>query len=139
MSFLKFLIGIPLIVIIAVTAFMNNDVVTLNLWPFYVKGVQVSMSVIIVVLSVMGYLIGKIDSWMSYAPMRLALSSSRRQNKRLNAEQQKLVEKVEGLKENLENIKSGESNYEKAPQPDSLKQKILGVFKKNKPKQDDFW
>ena len=107
MSFFKLIIGLPLIIIIAVIAFMNNEMVTINLWPFYIE-ITATLSVVIIFLALFGYIIGKLDSWVSYAPLRLALRNQLRQNKKLNAEQQRLVEKVEGLKENLENIKTNE-------------------------------
>lgn len=141
MSFFKLIIGLPLIIIIAVIAFMNNEMVTINLWPFYIE-ITATLSVVIIFLALFGYIIGKLDSWVSYAPLRLALRNQLRQNKKLNAEQQRLVEKVEGLKENLENIKTNESAnaqpVEKANLSSKLKQKFSGLFK-SKPKQDDFW
>nr|QJR98146.1 hypothetical protein PlAlph_1500 [uncultured Alphaproteobacteria bacterium] len=140
MSFLKLVIGLPLIIVIAVIAFMNNEMVSINLWPFYIE-ITASLSVVIIVLTLLGYIIGKLDSWVSYAPLRLSLRNQKRQNKKLNAEQQKLVEKVEGLKENLESIKTTETapaNETKAGAADQLKQKLSGLFK-SKPKSDDFW
>ena len=141
MSFFKLIIGLPLIIIIAVIAFMNNEMVTINLWPFYIE-ITATLSVVIIFLALFGYIIGKLDSWVSYAPLRLALRNQLRQNKKLNAEQQRLVEKVEGLKENLENIKTNEpanaQPVEKANLSSKLKQKFSGLFKSN-PKQDDFW
>ena len=141
MSFFKLIIGLPLIIIIAVIAFMNNEMVTINLWPFYIE-ITATLSVVIIFLALFGYIIGKLDSWVSYAPLRLALRNQLRQNKKLNAEQQRLVEKVEGLKENLENIKTNEpanaQPVEKANLTSKLKQKFSGLFK-SKPKQDDFW
>ena len=141
MSFFKLIIGLPLIIIIAVIAFMNNEMVTINLWPFYIE-ITATLSVVIIFLALFGYIIGKLDSWVSYAPLRLALRNQLRQNKKLNAEQQRLVEKVEGLKENLENIKTNEpanaQPVEKANLSYKLKQKFSGLFK-SKPKQDDFW
>lgn len=140
MSFLKLVIGLPLIVVIAVIAFMNNEMVSINLWPFYIE-ITASLSVVIIVLTLFGYIVGRLDSWISYAPLRLSLRNQRRQNKKLNAEQQKLVEKVEGLKENLESIKTAEAPAAEAPKAgaaEQIKQKLSWLFK-SKPKSDDFW
>ena len=140
MNFLKLIIGLPLIIAIAVIAFMNNEMVSINLWPFYID-ITASLSVVIIVLTLFGYIVGKLDSWVSYAPLRLSLRNQRRQNKKLNAEQQRLVEKVEGLKENLENIKTAEApaaDTQKAGAAEQIKQKLSGLFKR-KPKSDDFW
>ena len=141
MSFLRCIIGILLVISVAVLAFMNNQMVDANLWPFYIN-ITVSLSVVIVVLVLCGFLFGKIDSWLAYSPLRSALRNQKRQNKKLNAEQQKLVEKVEGLKENLHNINTASPlSVQQAKEPGRLariKQKLLRLIKK-KPTQDDFW
>ena len=140
MRFLRFVIFIPLVIAIAVIAFMNNDMVSINLWPFYIN-ITASLSIVIIALVFFGYLFGKIDSWLAYSPLRSALRSQKRQNKKLNAEQQKLVEKVEGLKENLSNIRSDSPSApvtNKASAFSRIKQKVSGLFKR-KPKQNDFW
>lgn len=37
MGFIKMLIGLPLLVVILVFAFVNNDLAVFNLWPFYIE------------------------------------------------------------------------------------------------------
>ena len=140
MSFFRFLIGIALIVTVAVLAVMNNELVSISLWPFYID-IKAAMSIVIIALVLFGYIFGKIDSWAAYSPLRSALRLQKRQNKKLNVEQQKLVEKVEGLKENLESMKSAEVsviNNAKVSMAEKFKQKISGLLKK-KTKQDNFW
>lgn len=140
MGFFRFIIGIPLIVAVAVVAFMNNEMVSINLWPFYLN-IQATLSIVIIALVVFGYIVGKLDSWAAYSPLRSALRSQRRQNKRLNVEQQKLAQKFEGLKENLENMKAVENSTNGATKTSKFelfKQKMSGLFKK-KAKRDDFW
>lgn len=141
MNFVKMLIGLPLIIIIAVFAFMNNEMVTLNFWPFYLN-ITISLSVVIIVLVLLGYIIGKFDSWLSYAPLRTALRSQLKQNKKLSQAQQKLVEKVEDLKGNLESVKTDGSNTQQTSPSvspiDKAKNKIKSWFK-SAPKKDDTW
>ncbi len=140
MSFFRFLIGIVLIVAVAVLAVMNNEMVSISLWPFYLD-IKAAMSIVIIALVLVGYIFGKIDSWAAYSPLRSALRLQKRQNKKLNVEQQKLVEKVEGLKENLESMKSAEApmmGNTKVSMAERFKQKMSGLFKK-KTKQDNFW
>lgn len=141
MSFVKMMIWLPILVIVSVFAFMNNTQIELDFWPFYLK-ITTSLSLVIVMLLVLGYIVGKFDSWLSYAPLRLALRSQLRQNKKLNMEQQKLAEKVEGLKGDLEHAKSDTVETDK-PQVapfEKAKQKFRSLFAK-KPTQpkDDFW
>ena len=81
MSFVKMIIGLPLIVIIAVFAFVNNDMAVFSLWPFNME-ITVSLSVAVIFFIVFGYIVGKLDSWLSYAPLRRALRVQQRQNKK---------------------------------------------------------
>lgn len=127
MSFIKMLIGLPLIIIVAIFAFVNNDMATFNLWPFYIE-ITVSLSVAIIFFIIFGFVFGELFSWMSYAPMRKSLRIQKKQNKKLNKEQQKLVEKVSGLQENIENLKAEEIVEPKAP----FKERFKNLFKRSK-------
>ena len=127
MGFIKLLIGLPLVVVILVFAFVNNDLATFNLWPFYVE-ITVSQSVAIVSFVVFGYILGKVSSWMSYAPVRAQLRKQKKENKKLNKEQQKLTEKVSGLQENLETLKT--QTAEILPPKPTLKDMMKNIFKR---------
>ena len=87
--------------------------------------------------------VGKLDSWLSYAPLRRALRVQQRQNKKLSREQQELAGKVESLKGDLENAKSkAEVSFpfdKKEPAKTGLKEKISNLFKRKQEKSDDFW
>lgn len=89
------------------------------------------------------YIVGKLDSWLSYAPLRRALRVQQRQNKKLSREQQELAGKVESLKGDLENAKSkAEVSFpfdKKEPAKTGLKEKISNLFKRKQEKSDDFW
>lgn len=145
MGFVKMLIELPLLAAVIVFAFINNEMVTFDLWPFFLKA-DVSLSVAIVLLLLLGYIVGKLDSWLSYAPLRRALRTQLKQNKKLNKEHQKLAETVVGLKEDL---KSSRAEAEKAkpeaptaPRPSfkqRLQQKFSGLFRKKPAPKDDFW
>lgn len=125
MGFIKMLIGLPLIVVILVFAFVNNDLATFELWPFGIE-VTVSLSVAVVFFILFGFIWGKIDSWMSYSPLRKALRHQKKQNKKLNKEQQKLAKEVEGLHDNINTLKEQEK---KQPKP-SLKERLSKIFKR---------
>ena len=127
MGFIKLLIGLPLVVVILVFAFVNNDLATFNLWPFYVE-ITVSQSVAIVSFVVFGYILGKVSSSMSYAPVRAQLRKQKKENKKLNKEQQKLTEKVSGLQENLETLKT--QTAEILPPKPTLKDMMKNIFKR---------
>ncbi len=142
MSFVKMIIGLPLIVIVAVFAFVNNDMAVFSLWPFDIE-ITISLSVAIIVFIVFGYIVGKLDSWLSYAPLRSALRAQQKQNKKLNREQQELAGKVESLKGDLENAKTKLelplAYLKNTPDKPGLKSKISNLFKRKNEKFDDFW
>ncbi len=112
MGFIKTLIGIPLLIVILVFAFVNNDLATFSLWPFYVE-ITVSLSVAIVFLLLVGFILGNFFCWLSYAPIRKALRVQKKQNRKLSKEQQKLTKEMEDLHENLANLKELEAQMPK--------------------------
>ncbi len=127
MGFIRVLIGLPLIFIILVFAFVNNDMAVFSLWPTGVE-ITVSLSVAIVFLLLMGYIFGWFFTWLSYSPVRSALRQQKKQNKKLSKEQEKLVKEVEGLQDNIENLKNIVPTEEKK----SFKEKFKGLFKSSK-------
>ena len=124
MPLLKTLIGLPVLIVILVFAFVNNDLATFSLWPFAFE-VTVSLSVAVVFFILLGFFLGHLFSWMSYAPVRKALRQHKKQCKKLNKEQQRLVREMEDLHEDLENIKAKEAQL---PKP-SFKEKLKNWFK----------
>lgn len=127
MGFIKMLIGLPLLIVILIFAFVNNDLVTFNLWPFYFE-ITVSLSVAIVFFVLLGFLLGLLWMWLSYAPVRKALRLQRKKNKKLSQEQRKLTEQVSGLQTNLDTMKASQNA---APKP-SFKDKLKAVFSRKK-------
>lgn len=123
MGFIKMLIGLPLLIIILIFAFVNNDLATFNLWPFYFE-VTVSLSVAVVFFILLGFVLGMFWMWLSYAPVRKALRQQKKQNKKLSKEQQKLVEKVSGLQSDLDTMKAADARQ---PKP-SFGQRLKKIF-----------
>ena len=136
MSFLRFILFLPILVVLADLAFVNNELVTIDLWPFYIK-ITISVSVLIIALSLFIFLYAKIDSWLAYSRLRSELRAQKRQNKKLNVEQKKLVEEVEGLRENIDSVTPIVKNKEEGKWS-AFKTKVSSWFK-SKPKDDDFW
>ena len=127
MGFIKMLIGLPLLIIILIFAFVNNDLATFNLWPFYFE-VTVSLSVAVVFFILLGFILGMLWMWLSYAPVRKALRQQKKQNKKLSKEQQKLVEKVSGLQSDLDTMKAADARQ---PKP-SFGQRLKQIFSPSK-------
>ena len=131
MGFVKMLIGIPLLVVIVVFAFVNNDLATFSLWPFYIE-ITVSLSVAIIFLIFVGFVIGSFFTWLSYAPVRKALRKQKKQNKKLSKEQQKLAKEMESLHENLASLKELEAQM---PKP-SFGDKVKGLFRSSRKEEN---
>ncbi|MBE6445451.1 MAG: DUF1049 domain-containing protein [Alphaproteobacteria bacterium] len=131
MGFLKVLIGLPLLVVVLVFAFVNNDLATFNLWPFYIE-VTVSLSVAIVFLVSVGFFWGCLFSWLSHAPIRKDLRKQKKKYKRLSKEQEKLAKEVEGLHENIATLKEQESSFVANEAKVSFGERIKKLFSSNK-------
>ncbi len=129
MKFIKMLMELPIFIAVLIFAFVNNDFVTFSLWPFLVE-VTVSQSIVIVVLVLFGFLLGKLDSFMAYSPMRKALRQQKKDNRRLNKEQQRLNETVSDLKDNIENLKEENKTIREKEPKISLGKRIKNFFRK---------
>ena len=66
MGFIKLIIGLPIFILLLLFAIVNNDFVTLKIWPTDIE-IITSLSVVIFVLFILGYIIGRLFSWLSYA------------------------------------------------------------------------
>ena len=131
MGFIKTLIGLPILIIILIFAFVNNDLATFNLWPFYFE-VTVSLSVAVVFFVLVGFVLGLLWMWLSYAPVRKALRQQKKENKKLSKEQQKLAEKVSGLQSDLDTMKAVEATL---PKP-SFGQRLKKLFSRTSQKSE---
>jgi len=123
MTFIKWLLGLPLLFIVLWFAVINNDLAGIGLWPFWAEDdkVDVSLSVIIVFLFAFGFIMGFSFAWLSYAPR---LSGEKRRNKKLSKEHDKLADKVADLEEDLNTLKKDGDIESETPQ------KSWSLFKK---------
>ena len=125
MGFIKFVIGLPLFVLLLTFAFMNNDLVTLKLWPTDIE-IITSLSVAIVFFVISGYIIGWLFTWISYSSVRRALRTHKKQNKKLSKEQEKLAKEVEDLQVNIETMKTSAP----LPKEKGFRERLVSVFAK---------
>ena len=105
MGFIKTLIGLPIVAVILIFSFVNNNLAEFSLWPFELE-ITVSQSVAILFFVIFGFLLGNLFSWLSYAPLRKDLKKQKKTNKKLSKQQQLLTETVSGLQGDLEQIKA---------------------------------
>ncbi|MDR1026314.1 MAG: LapA family protein [Lactobacillus sp.] len=122
MNLIRMVVLIFVLLVLLVFCFNNNDLVTLNLWPFFGEDdvVEVTLSVVIFFLSAFSFIFGMFFVWVSYAP---ALRSQKYQNKKLIKANSKMAAQVVDLKEDLNTLK-GDGEEPKKP--------FGGLFKKNK-------
>ena len=120
MGFIKALIGLPLVLVVLIFAFVNNDMANFSLWPTDIE-VTVAQSVAIVFFVVAGYICGWFFTWLSYAPIRYALRLQKKENKKLNKNKEKLEKEVEGLHDNIESLKASAPAEEKTPSLGKIK------------------
>ncbi|MBO6282115.1 MAG: LapA family protein [Alphaproteobacteria bacterium] len=57
--------------------------------------------IVLILCVAVGYVIGKLNSWFNYLPLRRDLRQQKKANKALNLEQQKLNNTVNGLKQDI--------------------------------------
>jgi uncharacterized membrane protein YciS (DUF1049 family) len=130
MGIVKILIGLPIFIIIAVFAFVNNDLATFNLWPLSIE-VTVSLSVAVIFFVLLGFFLGSFFSWLSHAPLRKDLRKQKKKNKKLSKQQQELAETVSDLQGSLEQVKA----EKQALMPEKVS--WLSLFKKKKSTNND--
>jgi len=127
MLFFKILLGIPILVVLLVFAFVNNDMVTFSLWPTDIE-ITISQSAMIIALYALGYIAGWFFTWLSYSPIRRALRIQKKQNRKMTKEQEKLTKEVEGLRGNIDELKSNTPS-----KPDiGFAQRLKNIFKSAK-------
>lgn len=128
MLFFKIIIGLPLIVLLLVFAFVNNNMVELSLWPADLE-ITISQSVLIVFLYVLGYIAGWFFTWVSYAPIRRLLRAQRKENRKMSKEQEKLNKEVEDLRGNIDVMKAAMPSD---PKPGFFA-RLKNIFKSDSP------
>lgn len=129
MNFFKMLIELPIIIVVLIFAFVNNDFVTFSLWPFFME-ITVSQSIVIVFLILFGFVLGKLDSYISNSPLRKALRQQKKANKLLNKEQQRLNEKVSDLQGDIVSLKEENKTIKENEPKLSLKERLRRLFHK---------
>lgn len=133
MSIIRMLISLPIVIVILIFAFVNNQLITFNLWPFDIE-MTVSFSVIVVVLILFGFVWAKISSWFAYLPLRKDLIFCKRQVNKLQKENQKVHKEFQGLKGSLNSKedKSSTPDVEIIRTNEGLKNTLVRLFKSPK-------
>ena len=99
MKLLHYLIIVPLLILavwVMYTADQEGDGV-----PFVWYTKPLDTKLVLFVFLLYGYILGRIDAWFGYSPLRRDLRRQKKANKALNKEQEKLNETVSGLKQDI--------------------------------------
>ena len=92
MAFLRWLIALPLIVIIVYFAFSNPQIVTLTWSPFHQK-IETALYIIALTFFTIGIFIGIITSWFTTGGVRKERRHLKKQYKILEKELNKITKK----------------------------------------------
>ena len=135
MAFIRTLIELPVFLIIIVLAVVNNDFAEFSL-KFLHLHLKISTSILIVILFVVGYLIGRLDGYAANAPLRLKLRQHKKDNKLLNKENEKLHKDHQKLSANFSSLQEDFAHIKIKEREDakkSMRAKLKNIFsfKKN--------
>lgn len=126
MKLLHYIIEFPLVVL-AIWGVYNVKIMdasmVLSLWPFE-RVIKVNVLPVLVTFILFGYLLGRINAWFKYAPLRRDLKQQRKTNRVLNKEHEKLNETVTGLKQDIQGLQE----QAKANLPDYSDENSKGWF-----------
>jgi len=81
----SWILTLPLIVVAAIFAIANRELITLDLWPFELSP-QLPLFVILLACIVFGLVVGSLATWLSAAPTRRRLRQTRRRVAELERE-----------------------------------------------------
>lgn len=124
MWLLKVFVMLPLAVFLGVFLIQNNEFV--DLWP--IPDFKIAVCVVYFVFLVLGYIVGRIDAWVTYAPLRATIRKQKKENKVLFKEHAKLNQQHEKLNQQFSSLQEAEKKEKKSF---SLNNKIKGWFSRS--------
>lgn len=100
MRFIYYLIVLPVIALLTWLLYgisTSEEGIAFAQWPQDC----IKPQIILIVFLALGYILGKLNSWFNYLPLRYNLKQQMKTNKALNIEQEKLSHAVDDLKLNI--------------------------------------
>ncbi|MBR1841404.1 MAG: hypothetical protein IJ778_04665 [Alphaproteobacteria bacterium] len=100
MRFVYYLIVLPIIAIVAWLLYgisTSEEGIAFAQWPQDC----IKPQIVLIIALALGYILGKLNSWFNYLPLRYDLKQQMKTNKVLNIEQEKLNHAVNDLKLNI--------------------------------------
>ena len=100
MVFLYYVLVLPIVAVIAWLLYgVETSAEGISFYPYTYD--CINPQVVLFVFLIVGYLIGKLNSFFNYLPIRRDLRMQRKANKELNQEHEKLNTTVIGLKQDI--------------------------------------
>ena len=127
MKFAYYIIVIP---VIALIVWVLYGIGTSEEGIFFAQWPQdcISPQVVLVISLAVGYLLGKLNSWFNYLPLRQDLKQQKKNNRVLNIEQEKLCHTVDDLKQNIAGLREKVAANPETPVIRESKQSTVFVF-----------
>ena len=100
MRFIYYLIVLPIIALLTWLLYgisTSEEGIAFAQWPQDC----IKPQIVLIVFLALGYILGKLNSWFNYLPLRYNLKQQMKTNKALNIEQEKLSHAVDNLKLNI--------------------------------------
>lgn len=100
MRFIYYLIVLPIIALLTWLLYgisTSEEGIAFAQWPQDC----IKPQIVLIVFLALGYILGKLNSWFNYLPLRYNLKQQMKTNKALNIEQEKLSHAVDDLKLNI--------------------------------------
>lgn len=100
MKFIYYLIALPVLAVLAWGIYVAKPLEDGISFAPYLEDC-VNAKLVMAVLLLIGYTLGRFSAWFSYSPVRGELRRQRKANRTLNQEQIKLNKTVDGLKQDI--------------------------------------
>ena len=135
MKFIYYLIALPVLAVLAWVIYVAKPLEDGISFAPYLEDC-VNAKLVMAVLLLIGYTLGRFSAWFSYSPVRGELRRQRKANRTLNQEQIKLNKTVDGLKQDIVGLQEKakkDKEIESAKKAENSKVRaFFGKFKKKK-------
>ncbi len=135
MKFIYYLIALPVLAVLAWGIYVAKPLEDGISFAPYLEDC-VNAKLVMAVLLLIGYTLGRFSAWFSYSPVRGELRRQRKANRTLNQEQIKLNKTVDGLKQDIVGLQEKakkDKEIESAKKAENSKVRaFFGKFKKKK-------
>ena len=125
MKFIYYLIALPVLAVLAWGIYVAKPLEDGISFAPYLEDC-VNAKLVMAVLLLIGYTLGRFSAWFSYSPVRGELRRQRKANRTLNQEQIKLNKTVDGLKQDIVGLQeNAKKDKEHGEQVQNQKRRLI--------------